>query len=117
MTGHVSMSTLTLSLLLLGLIQNLIGPTIQWSFNKKPNPLLLAAINLYGAALVPWISALQTLFPFHCSTMNRNHERILTSAFPFSPLASPPLKCGSSPGKCSNCTLLWVSLEHSGLQK
>ena len=53
MTGHVSMSTLTLSLLLLGLIQNLIWPTIQWAFNKKPNPLLLAAINLYGAALVP----------------------------------------------------------------
>ena len=76
----------TLLVLVLGLIQHLI--TMHGScVKKKLDPSLLAAISHYGVALVPWISALETLFPFHCSTMDHNHERILTSDLPFPPAA------------------------------
>ena len=75
------MSTSTLLVLLLGLIQHLI--TMPRSCVKeKTQPIIISS---YKPVLVPWISALETLFPFHCSTMDRNHERILTSALPFPP--------------------------------
>ena len=72
--------------LLLGVILHVI--TMPGSCVKeKTQPIIISSYNLYGAALVPWISALETLFPFHCSTMDHNHERILTSDLPFPPAA------------------------------
>ena len=78
----------TLLVLVLGLIQHLI--TMHGSCVKKTQPIIISSYKPLWCCTGSMdfkFSALETLLPFHGSTMDRNHERILTLALPFPPPA------------------------------